>query len=182
MHTRLVFWFLLSLPALILLLLYAKDQLSYGLFLHFSGQLSIAMLILASSTTPLRKVIPANWSRVLLRARRSIGVASFAYATLHTVAYLEYKWGAGLILLEGAQWDLLTGWAALAGLSILAATSNAAATRSRGARWQTLHRMVYPAAVLTCAHWLLASFNTVVAISVVCLSLAVQLLRLRANQ
>lgn len=118
------------------------------------------MLLAALAITPLRKVFGASsWSRVVVPHRRALGVASFAYAALHTGVYLERKWGADLILKEGLEPDLATGWIALAIFVVLAITSNDMSMRAMGRSWKKLHRWVYAATALLLAHWWLAVFD-----------------------
>jgi sulfoxide reductase heme-binding subunit YedZ len=91
--------------------------------------------------------------------RRAIGVASFAYAALHTVVYLEKKWGADLILTEGLKPGIATGWIALVIFLMLAITSNNLSVRRLGKTWKLLHRTVYVSALLVFAHWILTGFG-----------------------
>lgn len=159
MSTRLV-WGLLSVPAAYLLAAYCFAELGYGAFIHHSGQWSIAFLLLALAVSPLRRFTPsANWFRVITQQRRAIGVASFAYALLHTLVYLEYKWGAGLILTEALRPGLATAWLAMLVMLALALTSNDYSVQRLGRSWKTLHRLVYPAAALSFLHWFLSSIN-----------------------
>ena len=63
------------------------------------------------------------------------------------------------VLSEAKAADLLTGWLALALFLPLAVTSNDVAVRAMGRAWKRLHRLVYPAAVLTFIHWALTAFD-----------------------
>ena len=63
-------------------------------------------------------------------------IESFAYAALHTGVYLERKWGAGLIVEEGLDAPLGTGWLALFVLLILALTSNGLSVGILRERWK----------------------------------------------
>ncbi len=84
-------WLLLSVPAGIILSRYATDAISYGQVIHQTGLWSAGLLAVARLVSPLRAVLPGRgWVRALMRHRRAIGVASFAYAALHTLVYLEY--------------------------------------------------------------------------------------------
>jgi sulfoxide reductase heme-binding subunit YedZ len=173
-------WLLLAAPAILLLYRFATDAISYGQMIHRSGQWSVALLIAALSVTPLQRAIgTTDWIRLLRLERRAIGVASFAYAALHTGVYLERKWGADLIVTEGLEPSLGAGWFALLVLLILALTSNGASVRALGARWKTLHRAVYVGAALTFAHWILATFDPVWAYTCLALILIIEALRLR---
>ncbi len=153
-------WVLLSLPAAIILLRYALDRITYGKVIHETGLWSAGLLAVALLVTPLRKLFPTSvWVRGLLRHRRAVGVASFGYAALHTVVYLEYKALWARIVAEGSRMDLLTGWLALLIFAILAVTSNDVSVRRLRRNWKRLHRSVYLATGLLFAHWYLAAFD-----------------------
>jgi methionine sulfoxide reductase heme-binding subunit len=153
-------WAILAVPAVYILTLYLRDSISYGEVIHETGDWSVGLLSLALAVTPLRHVMPAaRWPRWLMTHRRALGVASFAYATFHTLTYLQRKWGYGYILKEGVAPELLTGWIALAIFLVLAVTSNDRSVRTLRKTWQRLHRAVYVAAGLTFAHWILTAFD-----------------------
>lgn len=139
---------------------FADDTITYGQVLHQTGLWSAGMLLAALAITPLRKAFGGSqWVRTLIPYRRALGVASFAYAALHTGVYLERKWGADLIIKEGLELDLATGWLALAIFVALAITSNDQSMRAMGRSWKKLHRWVYAATALLLAHWWLAVFD-----------------------
>ncbi len=171
-------WCLLAVPAGLILAGFLSGSISYGETIHLTGQWSVGLLIAALAATPLSRFPGAHpLPRFLLAHRRSIGVAAFAYAAFHLGVYLERKWGAGLIVREGLEPDLATGWIAFLVMLILALTSNTLSVRALGRRWKVLHRIVYPGAVLTFAHWVLASLNPVWAY--VCLGLVLLIEGLR---
>jgi sulfoxide reductase heme-binding subunit YedZ len=154
-------WAILAVPAVHVLGRYLTDSISYGQVIHETGNWSVGLLSLALAVTPLRRVLPAaQWPRWLMTHRRALGIASFAYATFHTLTYLQRKWGYGYILKEGVRPDLLTGWIALAIFLVLAVTSNDRSVRALRKNWQRLHRAIYVAAGLTFAHWVLTAFET----------------------
>lgn len=173
------FWVLLAAPAALLLAAFAADAISYGQTIHGTGQWSVGFLIVALSVTPLQRVCGTHaLVSALMRHRRAIGVASFAYAVLHTGVYLEHKWGAGLILEEALEPSLGTGWLALLVFLPLALTSNDPSVRALRQRWKLLHRAVYLAAALTFGHWILATVDPLAAYVCLGLILLLQLLRL----
>lgn len=174
-------WALLTLPGAWMLYQFEVDTASYGQTIHRSGQWSVALLAAAMSLTPLRRLSAGVWITALARYRRAIGVASFGYAVVHTGVYLEHKWGAGLILKEGLEPELATGWLALSVLLLLALTSNNSSTRLLGAQWKRLHRSVYLAAVLAFTHWILATFNSDIAIICLVALLLIEMLRLSSR-
>jgi len=171
-------WALLAVPALYILGRYLKDAIPYGQVIHDTGNWSIGLLSLALAVTPLRRVLPeARWPRWLMTHRRALGVASFAYAALHTSTYLQRKWGYGYILKEGVEPDLLTGWLALTIFLLLAITSNDASVRALRRNWQRLHRTVYVAAGLVFAHWILTALERQTAYICLAVLCAIELLR-----
>lgn len=157
---RLLLWLALAAPAVWIVWRYATDAVAYGQVIHFTGDLSVQLLIVTLAATPLRLAFPRGpLPALLVRWRRNLGVASFAYALLHLVVYLLRKADPALVLREGAEWGLLTGWLAFGLYLPLAITSNDAAVRALGRAWKPLHRLVYAAAVLALAHWLLTAFD-----------------------
>jgi len=163
--STLLAWVALGLPGIYLLLSYVFGYTGYGEFIHSSGQWSVGLLLLALSVSPLRRLFAdARWPIALSRQRRAIGVTSFGYALLHTLVYLEYKWGSQLILTEALRPGLASGWAAFALMLLLALTSNNYSVAKLGRRWKPLHRWVYIGAALTFAHWLLTTIELLPAI------------------
>jgi sulfoxide reductase heme-binding subunit YedZ len=153
--SRGLLWLLLSLPAVAFTAGGISGNLSPHAALHPSGELSARLMIVAMLATPLRTVLPgARWVLWLMRRRRDIGVAAFAYALLHTVFYLIDVGAFASVLAELGRVAIWTGWLACLLMLPLALTSNDFAVRRMGAkRWKALHRWVYPTAILTAAHW-----------------------------
>ena len=155
-------WVLLALPGAVIIMRYATGATFYGEVVLATGDLSAKLLIATMAVTPLTLMFQGRpWVRWLLRRRRYLGVAAFGYAALHTVVYLFRKGTFGLVLAEGVEPGLLTGWIALAILVPLAITSNAAAVRRLRGLWKRLHRWVYLAAVLTFVHWVIEAYDPV---------------------
>jgi methionine sulfoxide reductase heme-binding subunit len=153
---------LLAVPAGVVLYLYAGDALSYGEVIHETGDFAARLLIVTLAATPFRMLLPwAGFTRWLFERRRDFGVATFCYGLLHTLVYLQRKGELGLIIEEGMDIGLWTGWLALAIFVPLAITSNDASVRLLRRWWKRLHRLVYAGAVLTFAHWLLTAFDMV---------------------
>ena len=158
-------WLLLALPAMFVVAGRYSDTASYGQAIHTSGQWSIGFLVAALLATPLKRLLPKQKSvQFLLCHRRATGVASFSLALIHTAIYLEKKWPANLVLKEGLEPSLLTGWLAFLLFLPLAITSNNVSVRRLGRSWKTLHRTVYVAAALGLAHWALTSLNPATAL------------------
>jgi sulfoxide reductase heme-binding subunit YedZ len=163
---RLLLWLALALPALWFGWQWIATPESYG-FGHAikdSGDWAAWLLLLTLAVTPLRLAFRrARWTLWLMKRRRDFGVASFAYAAIHTAIYLVDKASLTVILDQATGWDLLTGWLALAIFLPLAITSNDRSMRAMKRGWKRLHRLVHPAAVLVFAHWALTAFDPVTA-------------------
>ena len=172
-------WALLGLPCVCTLLRYSTDTIAYGKVIHETGQWSVGLLLAAMSVSTLQKLFPrSGWTGYLRYHRRAVGVASFGYAAVHTLVYLEYKWGAGLILRESLHVALSTGWIALLLMALLAATSNRASVKALRENWRRLHRIVYAVAAFTFIHWVLTSFDPAAAYLVLALLCVIESLRL----
>lgn len=159
-ENRPLLWALLAVPAAVVAWRYATDVYTYGQVLHVTGDLAVWFLIAALAATPLRLAWPrAGWTQFLMRRRREFGLAAFGYALFHLLDYLFRKAQLPIILAEGKQPELLTGWIAFLVFILLAATSNDLSVRAMGPGWKRLHRLVYLATALTFAHWLLEAFD-----------------------
>lgn len=135
----------------------------YAEMMHVSGVWSAQLLVASLAITPISKLLGnSSWGapavRWMLRRRRHIGVASFAYALLHTVHYIQEIGDVENILLEALDIELSVGWLGLLALLPLAVTSNDVSLRFLKRGWKKLHRLAYPAAVLIFVHWLLFDF------------------------
>lgn len=153
-------WLVLALPALWMLNAWRAGDLIYGEILHVTGEFSARLLMATMAVTPFRLMFPdARWPNWLLHRRRYLGVASFVYALLHTIVYVGRKRDLGLILEEGADFAMWTGWVALVVFAVLAVTSNDASVRALRRTWKKIHRYIYVAAMLVFAHWVFAAFD-----------------------
>ena len=125
--------------------------------INLTGDWSLYLLLATLAVTPARHILAAP--RLLL-ARRTLGLAAFGYVALHLVLYafdldLDLRRVASEIVL---RIYLTVGAIALLGLAALAATSWDGAVRRLGAaRWNGLHRLVHPGALLSVIHFLLRS-------------------------
>lgn len=153
---------------------------------HFTGYWALFLLLVSLAVTPVRRM-HVRLSN-LIRFRRMLGLYAFFYATLHlaTYAFLFSGYdltGAYAALRAGHPGVLITDWKAVwptitddlkkhrfiqVGmlswflLLLLAVTSPGAVMRRMGGRsWQTLHRLVYGAAILGVVHywWLVKAGN-----------------------
>jgi methionine sulfoxide reductase heme-binding subunit len=155
-----VFWVLLSIPAMVMLRGYFSDEVIAMDMLHPTGEWSARLMIFAMILSPLLSLIgPRPWLNWLVRRRRALGVAAFAYAVLHLVFYLIDMGNLDDILDEFWALGIWTGWAAMLLFVPLAFTSNDASVRALKASWKRLQRLVYPAAVLVLVHWIFIHDN-----------------------
>jgi len=125
--------------------------------INLTGDGSIYLLLVTLAVTPARHILAVP--RLLL-ARRTVGLAACGYAALHLMLYaLDLDLALGRVASEIALRLYLTiGAVALVGLIALAATSWDGAVRGLGGlRWNRLHRLVHPCALLSVVHFLLRS-------------------------
>jgi sulfoxide reductase heme-binding subunit YedZ len=135
---------------------FAGDILYYGAepgkaIVHTMGQWSVAYLLVVLAITPLRAL---GWIN-LVSVRRRLGLAVFAYATLHLLMYL--------LLLLGLEFSelasdiqkrpyILVGFAAFIFLVPMAITSSKKWQRRLGRKWKLLHRLIYIVGLLVLLH------------------------------
>jgi sulfoxide reductase heme-binding subunit YedZ len=124
--------------------------------LHLVGDWAVRFLILTLALTPLQRMF--NYPKIAL-VRRMLGVTAFAYALSHFILYIiNINYDLSMLISEITHRFYLTiGFVALLGLSALAATSFDSAVRKLGAKWKTLHRIVYALAVLALFHYFIQS-------------------------
>ncbi|MDC7784648.1 sulfoxide reductase heme-binding subunit YedZ [Rhodoplanes sp. TEM] len=123
--------------------------------IHQTGSWAVRFLLLSLAVTPARRVLGVP--RLIL-TRRTIGVAAFAWAALHLTLYgFDQKLDLAKIASEIVLRVYLTiGFVALVGLAALAVTSTDGMVRRLGGpRWQALHRLAYPIAMLAILHFLM---------------------------
>jgi methionine sulfoxide reductase heme-binding subunit len=158
-NSKYTLWIVLSAAWLVAVYRYVLGETVYGEFVHTTGELSARLMMLALAATPLRLMFPgAGWAMWLVRQRRALGVAAFAFASPHLAAYI-IRLEPARIASEALELGMLTGWVAFVIFVALALTSNDWSVRQMGRRWKTLHRLVYVAAALTFAHWILTAFD-----------------------
>lgn len=119
------------------------------------GDWTLRGLWLTLAITPLREL---TGLAALARFRRMLGVFSFAYASLHLLAYgwLDMGLDFGDIGRDIAKRPfILMGFMAWVLLLPLAATSFNKAIKALGAkRWQALHKAVYAISVIGLLHFI----------------------------
>lgn len=159
------------------------DEYGYGHAIGDSGDWAAWLLMVTLAVTPVRLLFrKQRWAIWLMQRRRDLGVASFAYAAGHTAMYLWKKGSLELVLAELDQDFILVGWLALALFVPLAVTSNDVSMRRLKRSWKSLHRLVYPAAVLTFLHWVWSAFDPTTAWIHVGILAAIELVRIVLQQ
>jgi sulfoxide reductase heme-binding subunit YedZ len=118
-----------------------------------TGSWALAMLVISLGVTPLRRI--TKWND-LIRIRRMIGLFAFFYATLHMLTWvvLFHYFDLSFMIEDVVMRPFITiGMATFLILLALAVTSNRFSIRRLGRRWQSLHRLVYVAAILAVIHF-----------------------------
>jgi sulfoxide reductase heme-binding subunit YedZ len=121
--------------------------------LHVMGRWGLGFLLMSLAVTPIRRI--TGWNAVI-RTRRLLGLFAFFYLSLHFLVYLVLDQGLAwsFILEDIVKRPFITvGFASLVLLVPLAVTSTKGWIRRLGRRWQRLHRLVYPAAILGVVHF-----------------------------
>ncbi|WP_341895423.1 ferric reductase-like transmembrane domain-containing protein [Ferrovibrio terrae] len=120
-----------------------------------TGNWGIRLLLVSLFVTPLRQILRRGRLALI---RRMIGVASALYLLAHFILYTaNHAFDLNKIVTEIAKANyLIIGLSALVGLSLLLATSTDGMIRRLGSRrWQRLHWLVFPAAILGAWHFFL---------------------------
>ena len=148
-----------------LICLIPLGQLSYGYYsdnltanpieyiTRFTGSWSLIILLASLSVTPLRRL--TGWNEAI-KLRRMLGLFAFFYAALHFSTYmvLDLFFDFAAIAKDIFKRPYITvGFSALVLMIPLAVTSSAAMIRRLGKRWQQLHYLVYPSAILGVVHF-----------------------------
>lgn len=120
-----------------------------------TGLACLILLLVTLSVTPLRRLV--GWSE-LIRLRRMLGLFVFFYALLHALTYFifDQSLDPGLIWADTVEHPrIAVGFLAFLCLIPLAITSTDRMIRRLGKRWGRLHRLIYPIAALSVAHFLM---------------------------
>ncbi len=143
---------------------------------HRYGELALQLLIVVLAISPARRLLGLN----LLKFRRALGVLTFAYVSMHLLVWLVLD-----VQVPSQIWAdivkrpyITVGMAAFVLMLPLAVTSNNLSVRRLGARWRSLQRLVYPAAILGGVHYVMLAKGFQIE-PVIYLSLIVGLLVLR---
>jgi methionine sulfoxide reductase heme-binding subunit len=118
-----------------------------------TGLWTLVFLCITLAVTPVRRLTGLN---ALLRFRRMLGLFAFFYVALHFTTYVWFdKWFDVFAILKDIvkRPFILVGFSAFVLLIPLAVTSPKAMVRKLGRRWQALHKLIYPIAVLAILHF-----------------------------
>lgn len=118
-----------------------------------TGDWALRFLILSLTITPLRRLTGIN---EIIRLRRMFGLMSFFYAALHLTTWIVLVsfFDIPTMIEDISMRPFITiGMATFVILLALAVTSPAAMIRRLGRRWQSLHRLVYLAAIGAVVHY-----------------------------
>jgi sulfoxide reductase heme-binding subunit YedZ len=124
---------------------------------HRTGHYALRLLVASLAITPLRQLTRWGW---LVPHRRTLGLAAFGWAITHLLVYvgLDLALDLSQFLEDVTKRRYITvGMLSIVLLTPLAVTSTARwVRRLGGARWQRLHRLVYPAVLAAVIHYLWA--------------------------
>lgn len=125
--------------------------------LHETGLWSVRLLLLTLLISPLRAITGQNR---LLIIRRMLGVSALTYALIHLGLYVfDLKFDLVKVASEIVlRFYLTIGFMALLAMAAMGATSFDSSIRRLGAeRWNRLHSLIYPLALLSLWHGALQS-------------------------
>ncbi|MFM2289248.1 MAG: protein-methionine-sulfoxide reductase heme-binding subunit MsrQ [Pseudomonadota bacterium] len=116
------------------------------------GHTGLNLLLCTLAITPLRQL---TGNPHLLRLRRTLGVYAFVYVLLHFNDYMGIQgFSLHAIFADIAKRPYITlGFTALVLLVPMAITSTNGMIRRLRTRWRTIHKLVYPVAVLGVWHY-----------------------------
>jgi sulfoxide reductase heme-binding subunit YedZ len=126
-----------------------------------TGTWTLGMLVISLCVTPIRRL--TGWNEII-KLRRMLGLFAFFYATLHMLTWVVFihYFDTEFMIKDVLERPFITvGMTVFLILFVLALTSNRFALRKLGRKWQTLHRLVYVAAVGGVVHfWQLVKADT----------------------
>jgi sulfoxide reductase heme-binding subunit YedZ len=126
-----------------------------------TGTWALSFLVISLTVTPIRRL--TGWNEAI-RLRRMLGLFSFFYATLHMLTWVVFIhfFDVTFMIEDVVKRPFITvGMTTFLILLALAVTSNRFAIRRLGRKWQTLHRLVYVAAIGAVTHfWWLVKQDT----------------------
>ena len=126
-----------------------------------TGTWTLAFLVISLAVTPLRRL--TRWNE-LIRLRRMLGLFALFYATLHMLTWVVFIhfFDVAFMIEDVVMRPFITvGMTVFLILAVLGITSNRYSITRLKRRWQTLHRLVYVAAVGGVVHfWWLVKEDT----------------------
>jgi len=122
---------------------------------HFTGRMTLKFLLVTLLVTPLARY---GKQPLLIRTRRLLGLWCFAWGTLHLLSYSFLELGINNLALLGSELIsrpyLTLGIISWIILLALTCTSTLWSQRKLGAKWQTLHNLIYVVAILAPIHYM----------------------------
>ena len=121
---------------------------------HETGIWALRLLLVTLAMTPLRQL---SGRAEFIQLRRMLGLYSFFYVSCHFAIFLVFDLSLSLAALfeEIIERPYITvGFAAWTLLLPLAITSTRGWQRRLKRNWKRLHRLIYPAVLLACVHFL----------------------------
>ena len=118
-----------------------------------TGTWALTMLVISLTVTPLRRL--TGWNEII-KLRRMLGLFAFFYATLHMLTWVVFVhyFDTHFMIEDVVERPFITiGMATFLILLALAVTSNRFSIRRLGKKWQSLHRLVYLAAIGAIVHF-----------------------------
>ena len=126
-----------------------------------TGTWALAFLLISLTVTPIRRL--SGWNEII-RLRRMLGLFSLFYATLHMLTWVVFihYFDVRFMVEDVFMRPFITvGMTVFLILVVLGVTSNRFSIRLLKRRWQTLHRLVYVAAIGGVLHfWQLVKQDT----------------------
>jgi len=119
-----------------------------------TGKAALILLVLTLAATPVNTLFGY---KPAIKFRRTLGLYTFFYASLHFLIFVGLDYGFDLALIYGAIFEkryALVGFAAALILLPLAITSTRGWKRRLGKNWKRLHMLIYLAGILVIIHYI----------------------------
>ena len=144
-------------PFILLVVDWFRDNLTYNPIQALelrTGKYALVLLILTLACTPLNTIFGF---RQALKVRRTLGLYSFFYVSLHFIIFVGLDYQFDFSLLKGAIFEkrfALVGFTAGIILLPLAFTSTRGWMKRLGKTWKKMHKFVYLAGILVIIHYM----------------------------
>ena len=124
-----------------------------------TGKAALVLLVLTLAVTPFYTL---TRFKQVLTIRRTLGLYTFLYVSVHFLIFIGLDYGFDLTLLKDAIFEkryALVGFAAGLILLPMAITSTRGWMKRLGRKWKQLHQLIYLASILAVVHyvWLVKS-------------------------